>query len=102
MICRSPRSGVMKMFGWRVSARKARSERERVLSEFAGERRLQSDASTKSGLEPKGDGGDRYGHPTRLPRKDDQIVIEVTPRTHEVHRDPLPLCLLRAINEFLR
>ena len=36
----------MRMFGWRVSARKARS-RERVLSEFAGERRLQSGASTK-------------------------------------------------------
>ena len=61
---------------------------------------MQSDASTR--LEPKGDGGDRYGPPARLPRQEDQIVIEVIPRTLTVHSDPLPTCLLRAINEFLR
>ena len=44
---------------------------------------MQSDASTR--LEPKGDGGDRYGPPVRLPQLEVQIVIEETPRTHAVH-----------------
>ena len=93
------------MFGWRVSARKARS-RERVLSEFAGgapvAKRREHKMSGLDRLEPKGDGGDRLG-------ASDPITQEGWPDcdggdTENTHSSqcPPPFCLLRAGSEFLR